>query len=1183
MAASNAAFKITADSELMKNQKHAILMGAQQDFQVLQTADGDAVFFSIGSDGVFYLTRELRKSDSGWNQTDLSSSLNGNGKAKWFASSQNPRTLAIDVALVMSVDGKDSLYLSRNNLIDYAGWEESVSWQSVDFDDNHSSAPSPLVIAGLYMLTRESMGEEPGPITWFVDIVKDPSSTLRLLDRYYIQPDSSPKWHKHTLPNDVQEGSISSCLGRRHDDYVDGIYTMGRIGESDSLIFTPTKNVWKPRSPPQSTVLGYPKGTSGISSCVGKGGLTKLFASGDEGLHLFEPDGQGNCAEPIQVIPSSPTFKTNTFAGATSLKSATVNSKTAVWGLNRHQDLVYTTCPTGNEAEPSSWSPPMRICSGVLQFAFYLNMKSSFNVLFALLRDQSMMQFVQDAATGIWTPRSIALPVIDVSRVIEDNTFTTHVKCTDSNGMPAIEAPIRIESMQTVPLLVNHSYYKISPGSPIDIKSDGTGSVTIIQETDSLSAVCFRLVCDDQILEVDPQSKIVKKLSNVKSGSDLNVQIPDSNGKTRPLVPDDVPLANREHIARFSSKLLEVRSSLPKYGPQHTNLSASARRSTGAVEVFGVIKSSGQLKFCEGHNAHATLSGQISAVNHATMTSSNLSTSSVPDLVTTAAGDIFQSLTDEWENVQSLWAEVTDNIAHFFVQVSNTIYTAILDTVEVVSSAIEFVFKQIKVFFEDLVAWLGFVFNWSDIIRTHKVIKNVAKQYAWDAVDQIDALRAHLENGFGELRNFIDGESWDNADLPTDVIGEIQNGKYNRVPAGNSPQSNWAAHHTNNGLRSASAATAGSLPGVDMSSSVMGLLETLQKAVKNEEQVLKSAVNQIQAQIVDDICNLSPITLIQKVLRILGGFVVDTAKNILLTLVDLMRSFMSGLLDLLDTPLEIPIISPMYKLITGGDELSCLDVICLIAAIPATLVYKIVTQEVPFPDNDSTRSLINASSFSQLRSLLSSTTLGAPALSAASLTTTKYPSEASAKASRPLVKTVVAVLKICNIAVGSISAGLSYFKRETGLSGPKITALSFSLFLAAASPTIAANFGEINKWTIVANALLTLGLGKLCLESSDLLNETLKFFVMPWVSTLLGLVGLVVTIWARCEQKNAKTSDEVGLVGGIFSNIGKTLTAFTSNRMFPEFGALFFGLSIGCAIVGSHFSAGSGVCVLNVP
>jgi hypothetical protein len=56
--------KITCQSELMKNQKHAVVMAPDLAFEVLQSRDGDALFFSIGTDNAFYLTREVTPGSS---------------------------------------------------------------------------------------------------------------------------------------------------------------------------------------------------------------------------------------------------------------------------------------------------------------------------------------------------------------------------------------------------------------------------------------------------------------------------------------------------------------------------------------------------------------------------------------------------------------------------------------------------------------------------------------------------------------------------------------------------------------------------------------------------------------------------------------------------------------------------------------------------------------------------------------------------------------------------------------------------------------------------------------------------------------------------------------------------------------------------------------------------------------
>src|SRR5262245_29557564 len=108
--------KIAFDSELMENQKHAVVMAPDLVFEVLQSQDGEALSFSIGTDNIFYLTREVTETSTGWNKIDLSSALSSqHGGAvvagKTFSVAQNAQTLGIDLVLVLTVGGVDFLYL----------------------------------------------------------------------------------------------------------------------------------------------------------------------------------------------------------------------------------------------------------------------------------------------------------------------------------------------------------------------------------------------------------------------------------------------------------------------------------------------------------------------------------------------------------------------------------------------------------------------------------------------------------------------------------------------------------------------------------------------------------------------------------------------------------------------------------------------------------------------------------------------------------------------------------------------------------------------------------------------------------------------------------------------------------------------------------------------------------------
>jgi len=68
--------KITFESELLKNHKHAKVMSPDSKFQALQTNEGHSLFFSIGDDNVFYVTKETTSEITGWTKrADLSSSF----------------------------------------------------------------------------------------------------------------------------------------------------------------------------------------------------------------------------------------------------------------------------------------------------------------------------------------------------------------------------------------------------------------------------------------------------------------------------------------------------------------------------------------------------------------------------------------------------------------------------------------------------------------------------------------------------------------------------------------------------------------------------------------------------------------------------------------------------------------------------------------------------------------------------------------------------------------------------------------------------------------------------------------------------------------------------------------------------------------------------------------------------
>ncbi|MDQ3929465.1 MAG: hypothetical protein M3328_10000, partial [Chloroflexota bacterium] len=969
--------KIAFESELMENQKHAVVMAPDLAFEVLQSKEGDALFFSIGTDHVFYLTREVTQTRTGWNKLDLSSALSSQHggaavAAKTFSVAQNAQTQAIDLALVLTVGGADFIYLSLGNANTDAAWANGVTWSAIPFDPSPAPnpVPNPLTIADVLLMNIPGSEGNAAVENIFVDILRTPGDPLKLLDRYYIAPRSSPKWNLHVLAADLAAGSISSCLGHRTGDPLPGIYTFGTIGSEQELLFTPQYNYFRPNVAPNPTRLTVPAGASAIASALNGSGVSNLFVAGTNGLFVFTPDNQADKATPAQIVTSA------FVAGASALAAATDAKRTAVWGVSPQGDLFYVACSAGSEADPNAWSNPVPLLPSVEGFAFFLNLNTGNNVLFAHVDGQNLVQLTQDPVTTDWLQRSILLPSTSPDDMAVYQSFTTHIQVTDDNGVGAQLVPVSLTATSPVSVYVNDQYHILSPGVTLNVITDIAGVMTVVQETQSLAAVCFRATLTNTpevVADVNPMSKALTTLGTVKDGGDLgNVQVTNADGTRQSLVPSSVSSDDKDAAAKSLVQFVQIASALPPDGsPQGTIGGARLMATATAVpRSWAVSFANGGVTYHEGEEAVQLLGLRAAGTTPTLAAEAEAGPSplgSVGSGIKVEVGDFFLWLKHAFDDVESFTVNEAEGIYHLVAKIGNEIYHVVLDSLAAIVHAVEFIFNKIKVSFEDLIKWLGFLFEWSDIVRTHKVLKNILKLYVCRVVDEIDSLEDDIKSAFAGLEQRIDSWAGFNFTFPTNTIGTSTSSSAS-TPGLGSPPSNWALHHTKGNV---SFATTTYSPSNNGSSDLDAVIDDLTALVTGELQAIKDAINEIKTQVVDSFASLTAIEVIKKVLAIVADLIIKTVENVILRVLDLIKIVIKGLLDFLDAPIRIPILSAKYKEITD-DELSFLDLACLIGAIPVTIIYKIVAGSTPYPDDSDTQSLVDAPDFATLKTLLTS-------------------------------------------------------------------------------------------------------------------------------------------------------------------------------------------------------------------
>jgi hypothetical protein len=999
--------KIVNTTELMKNQKHVVVMPPDEQFDVLQTQDGDPLFFSIGADNIFYCTYEVPNSTTspGWVRVDLSSQLSTNYNnaqvtAKSFDIAQDIASKNVSLILVVTVNGQDYLYASLNNPNSETGWSSSsVTWTNVPYDNIYNASP----IADVYLAQANTE-------TFIIaDIVNNVES--QTIFRYYVDttvPSVSPDgyaWVAHDVSSDLQAGSITNALGcgpnQQLQYTIDGVYTLGSIRGVSQLLYTPVFNLGDPGGPGQPTIFTIPNGIPPKGAALALSvpnpstGLTDMYLAGanpndpTSGCLYFLPNSQQTHLSTPVCVYTDPLL-----LGVQSLHVNTWNRQTVVWGLNAAGTVFIMECAVGQEmagvapgVNGSAWQAPIPILFNAVGVATYINNQLSNSVIFASMQDGTLIQLSQDPVTTAWQQRSVLLqaPTPDEVYTYEIYSYSTHIEITDDNNIVQPNYAVSITATSPCSVHINDVYCNLSTTVPLPLTTDFSGVLTIVQEIDTLGGVCYNVTAGDASANINPLTGTADtpgpatKLSQVTTGSDININVTDEYGTPSPLLNSQY-VSQANDVATNINQVSQALVSMPPDGTLQpaaqsvSQLAADVRFDPSKDRVFGI--------YFEGLEAAAATGIRLQADHTLLMgRSSQGSLESLPSLEA-KAGHMFRWMKSEATKavnmttavIKDVGGDVLKDIYHFYITMENAVYHFVIQCISDVVNAIHSILKSIATAFENMVQWLGMIFRFDDILRTHAVLKKVVNIFVSYATTNMSSLSSELTDVFNNARGELDPTTGlPPGGAPSSDQTYSTTMAASTPPAGSkSPSANYGTHHLkSNAASSDNDYSTTYSPGTSIFQDLLTLLE-------QEGDAITQLVTQLQTDLAD-FNSLSATEMIIKVMQDIITFALSTGENILQFAVTVLSQMLSNVTDILDATIHIPILTWFYKKMTttqenpNGDDLTPLDLFCLVSAIPSTVIFKAVKGVAPYPENAQTTAILAATDMPSLQQALSAT------------------------------------------------------------------------------------------------------------------------------------------------------------------------------------------------------------------
>lgn len=543
-------------------------------------------------------------------------------------------------------------------------------------------------------------------------------------------------------------------------------------------------------------------------------------------------------------------------------------------------------------------------------------------------------------------------------------SYRTHVRLLDPNGNPRVNKSVKVWASDSVTITSGRDTFTLGPAASAWLSTDSAGEIEIVSTATDISTpalyVWGTFMDPGEAIVIYPDHRSLTSLAGVQGsalaqakafdGSDL---LADKSGSE---ALASIVRNTLGGVAQSVERTRTERAGSP--GPR------TARRLQGVPAVDTYIAFPGSTpnmlyQATAGSTDRVYIRGSLPNWTAGIVPGGSVifgPGSPAPALIEATSldfGAFLQNVARGARAVVLIVANTTDAVYHTITDDLGFVYHFAIDTVEKAIAVVSAVLKTIVKDVLKAVEWLSWLFNWSDILDTKNQIKsaltaNVGKLKDWLAVQQSD---------FGSLHNLVQTLTASNGgDTAAKAVSGVT---FQSVQVqGNNPQVAWGA-----GGAQAFTPSKALLSKVTLNAGQGSVTTLLTSGITDDiVNAAQTFLQTIEAKLASDFASLGgdlekiagdftllmtdPGEFVKHGIADLIQLIKDVGKTFLDLVDAVIESFISGLTQILDgilslaaTPIQIPVVSDLWRVISR-DSLTVLDVCALLAAVPVTLVEK---------------------------------------------------------------------------------------------------------------------------------------------------------------------------------------------------------------------------------------------------